>query len=688
QVMPADDSEGVDTDTDITVMFNRPVVPVVPIEQQATLPQPLVLDPPVKGKGEWINTSIYVFRPDERLQAGIKYTAKIAAGLQDPLGAALRQDLTWSFSTMTPQLSAKEPSDNATDVWLDRSLQLVFSQPMDHANVESLFSLHQGSPDGPQVQGTFVWVTSTVMGGGMPMGMNNSVMAAPLPGGGKRTLLGETMIFSPTNLLERETTYFARLAAGAQGASGGLPMPADSVWSFTTVKRLSVIRTDPANGDAAAPYASMEIFFSAPVDEKTLHYVTTSAEISPTQVYSYYSDYDNRYVYGFGPGPSGDYQVTVGAQVADRWGQQLGADQVINFRTRALEPEQWFDVPGNFGVYGNYTDTVIYVRYRNVSQLNFDLYQVSQNEFASLIGPDSYSRWEIPVPVGSPPVRSWSVPVNKPLNTAGLIRVPVESDTGGVLPTGIYLIRVTSPEQSRNDYGGTTRHLMVVADSNITLKSADKEGLAWVTHLQSGQETPNVPIRIYDPRFNQLASGTTDQAGLFKYDLAASLGSNTSFIAVIGDYGGPFGLAVSDWNNGIGPWDFGVYANYYADVYNAYLYTDKPIYRPGQTVHIKGIIRVEDNARYAIDPNLKLIDVLIYDSQNKQVYTGTQQLNDYGTFNFDFALDSEAALGGYSIRAQIPVKRAGQDMPTIQYYNGAFVVAEYRRPEFQVNVTA
>ena len=134
-------------------------------------------------------------------------------------------------------------------------------------------------------------------------------------------------------------------------------------------------------------------------------------------------------------------------------------------------------------------------------------------------------------------------------------------------------------------------------------------------------------------------------------------------MAVLGDYGGPFGVAVSDWNNGIAPWDFGVYANYYANVYNAYLYTDKPIYRPGQTVHIKGIVRTEDDARYAIDPNLKTIDVLIYDAQGKQVYTGTQPLNDYGTFNFDFALDGEAALGGYSIQAQIPVRYPGQEVP-------------------------
>ena len=35
QVMPADGAEGVDPDADITVMFNRPVVPLVPIAEQA-----------------------------------------------------------------------------------------------------------------------------------------------------------------------------------------------------------------------------------------------------------------------------------------------------------------------------------------------------------------------------------------------------------------------------------------------------------------------------------------------------------------------------------------------------------------------------------------------------------------------------------------------------------------------------
>jgi uncharacterized protein YfaS (alpha-2-macroglobulin family) len=132
------------------------------------------------------------------------------------------------------------------------------------------------------------------------------------------------------------------------------------------------------------------------------------------------------------------------------------------------------------------------------------------------------------------------------------------------------------------------------------LKAADRKRSRG-PRSQSGLEVPGAAIALYDPDFNQFASGATDGSGLFKHQRPDTLDPNLATMAVVGDYGGTFGLAVSDWNAGIAPWDFGVFANYYASVYNAYLYTDKPIYRPGQTVHIKGIVRVEDDARYAID---------------------------------------------------------------------------------------
>ena len=289
--------------------------------------------------------------------------------------------------------------------------------------------------------------------------------------------------------------------------------------------------------------------------------------------------------------------------------------------------------------------------------------------------------------VNSAPVRTWSVPVDKPLNQAGLIRVPIASEGGGALTTGIYLIRVTSPEQSERDFGGNTRHLIVVANTNLTYKKAERESLVWATDLQSGREIPAGSVTLYNDQFQSIASGLTDGSGLYRAQFPDDVDPFRSTSAVFGQPGGSFGVALSDWNQGIGPWDFSINSAFFFEPHSVYIYTEKPLYRPGQPVHFKGIVRLDNDARYAIDPNLKQVDVLVYDPLGTQVYTATLPLTDYGSFNADFTLDQAAALGGYSIQAQIPGKTPDTTEPQIRTYYGTFLVSEYRRPEFQVTVT-
>ncbi|MEJ2748571.1 MAG: Ig-like domain-containing protein, partial [Anaerolineae bacterium] len=112
QVIPDDGVNGVQTDGAVTVLFNRPVVPLVSSGQQADLPQPLTLDPDVPGKGEWVSTSIYRFVPDEGFAGATTYTATVTAGLEDIVGGVLAADYTWQFTTLQPSVVSIEP-DNA-----------------------------------------------------------------------------------------------------------------------------------------------------------------------------------------------------------------------------------------------------------------------------------------------------------------------------------------------------------------------------------------------------------------------------------------------------------------------------------------------------------------------------------------------------------------------------------------------
>jgi len=138
QVLPAPDTQGVEAKAAITVMFNRPVVPLgLSTDTSLALPNPLQLDPPVQGKGEWLNTSIFVFRPATAFAGGITYKATVKSGLTSTAGSLLEKDYTWSFSTLPPSVLNVSPDYGVLDVPLDSTVIVNFNQPMEHASTES-----------------------------------------------------------------------------------------------------------------------------------------------------------------------------------------------------------------------------------------------------------------------------------------------------------------------------------------------------------------------------------------------------------------------------------------------------------------------------------------------------------------------------------------------------------------------
>ena len=106
QVFPIDNSEDVDGKTHLTVIFNHPVVPLKIKEEQTNLPQPLKFLPEVAGQGEWVNSSVYVFQPEQPLLSGTNYKVEVGAGLKDTTGNTLGKSYSWKFSTRAPVIGS------------------------------------------------------------------------------------------------------------------------------------------------------------------------------------------------------------------------------------------------------------------------------------------------------------------------------------------------------------------------------------------------------------------------------------------------------------------------------------------------------------------------------------------------------------------------------------------------------
>ena len=76
---------------------------------------------PIEGEGEWLNTSIYTWRPSGWACCLRPTTGRpIPAGLEDTTGGVLAEDYTWSFTTQLPRVTEIYPQDGFRLPWADR----------------------------------------------------------------------------------------------------------------------------------------------------------------------------------------------------------------------------------------------------------------------------------------------------------------------------------------------------------------------------------------------------------------------------------------------------------------------------------------------------------------------------------------------------------------------------------------
>ncbi len=643
QVIPEPNARDVAPDSAVTVMFNRPVVPLQLVSAPtADMPVPVVFDPPVEGSGEWVNTSIYVFRPKEGFIPGQTYTARVPAGLSDTTGGVLEEDFVWTFSIENPYVLFVDPATASTQVARNRPITVTFSMPMDRASAQAAFSLKPLDQE-TAVSGRFSWSE------------NDTVMT-----------------FTPDRMLDYDTIYIIRIGQSARSRAGNAPLKADYQYSFQTVPRPRITRTHPPDGDRNAnPGTDFLIYFASPMDLSTLMPNITIVP-TPTRVYSYWNEWENTFVVSFGPDPSTSYEVRLGGKMADPYGTTIGEDRIVRFTTRALDPAVYLQVPGNIGLYNAYTSTYVYISHLNVTQVDLALHRLTWDEFRRLTTGDWWNVWDSFSPSDENLVRRWTVPVEAPLNDARYKRIYLSEDEGP-LPPGLYFLQASAPEIRQR--WGASRHILVVSRTHLTLKLAQREALVWATDLATGKPIAGLNVTVQGP--DVTVSGRTDRDGVFRAGFPPVEDLWKPFLAFAGTPGSDdFAVVHSDWYSGIGPWDFGLGSEFYFWPYRIHVYTDRPIYRPGQPVYFRGVLRADDDARYTQASGE--VSVTVRNDQGEKIYETTLPLSEFGTFHGEFTLAKEAGLGYYYIEVKYGKQTNGV----------GFQVAAYRRPEFQVTVTS
>ncbi len=663
QVFPDNRARSIATDAVITVIFNRPVVPLVVAEEQSKLPQPLQITPETSGKGEWVNTSVYAFKPDQALKGATTYTISVTAGLEDATGeTSLVHDYSWSFITTAPGIDSfslstgqVDPKSNPEDILPDVYFTIRFLQPMDQSSVEEALSLVSQTEQ--QMQFDTKWnETST------------------------------TIIFTPTQQLALDTEFALDLRTSAQAESGGA-LPEGLHWQFKTIPQPAVLFTLPDDNAGQGEFSrNYMIKFASPMRIDTVKERIIITPAPKEEIEWWYNEWDWS-MSGYFLEPSTSYEIRFLAGMEDIYGNATQTEKVVRFTTKMRRPFSSLAMPHEvpiFRAYGPIESQQFYATWINEESVSFTLASITPSQMVSFLsGEISAYRYH---PGSQTVIQEWTVRSDGKLNERVVKDFQISGASGKRLPPGFYFLGMDSPGTVHNENLFGDYRLIVVSSANLTLKSSPTDGLVWLTDIETGKPIQDVNLTIYDRSFQAIGSGITGSDGSLHLDLPAPENSYDPIFAIADDGGDPsdaqvFGFASSDWGSGVSMYDLGIWSDYYvqANQPSIYLYTERPLYRPGQPVYFKGILRLDDDLEYRL-PEIERVSLRI-NSFKDTVYDEELDLSEFGSFSGKFLLDPEAALGYYTIEVSLP----GSDQVIGSL---TFNVAEYRKPEFQVNVSA
>lgn len=629
--------EGTEVDplSAVVVAFNQPVVALG--DETANLPVALTLEPATNGSGEWLNTSTYVFYPEPALVGGTNYVARINPDLVSVAGSRLEEpsSIPWQFSTTRPSFLQLSTATEQP-LPLDEVFQLTFNQPMDRSKTEAAFSLTDAN--GKVVEGKFEWLEKDTV-----------------------------MKFQPLALLKRDLGYTLRLTEKATGLSGAaIENPqVIQLWSTGALEMAQSRPGEAGQLELYGRYGSVYIGFTAPLDVD--QDIEAMLNVEPPIEDMNLQVVDNALmIYGVFQ-YNMTYTLTLRGQMKDRWGGTLRDDQQLIFWTTSAQPNTLIPMTVMNGpiLFMTPWETTFPAQTINVNRLDVFRYNMKLEDLIQFRYADAIPSF--------PEADRWQQALPQAIDQTQVVDLKISRDGLQLLP-GVYGMQV------RDGLSDPTYFCMVISRVHLILKSSPNELFVWAVNLETQAPLSGATLSIYDEFGANLGTVVTDGEGLAVFPLRQH-DQNRAVIVTTGAPGEPlFGFASTKMNYGVEPWRFGMNALSSEFANQVYLYTDRPIYRPGQMVAWRGALHRRDNGRYYLDAERDAVQVALYgpfdeNYQRPLLFEETLPLSGFGTFDSVFELPPDAQVGAYTIE----VEDVGQVY---------FQVANYRKPEVEVSVTA
>ncbi|HSK62328.1 MAG TPA: alpha-2-macroglobulin family protein [Pyrinomonadaceae bacterium] len=307
---------------------------------------------------------------------------------------------------------------------------------------------------------------------------------------------------------------------------------------------------------------------------------------------------------------------------------------------------------------------------RNVGHVDFALFKIDMTRdirYNRLSDDDEgdmdHEAWIQKIPLaGRQPLKSWSKTIdNSGSHQQHSSQVRIE----GQLPVGAYVLTAKSGSVA-------ARELILVSDATLVVKSSVQQALVFFTDALTGAPIPNAHIALWESypeggkwRWRRLRQ-TTNADGLSHFTLRSNSTSNNLFVTALSNDRQAFATNYS-------------FAHRPADGWRVYAFTDRPAYRPKETMQWKFIARQLNNGVYS-NPANQVFHYQINDPRGTKVTEGKATLNAFGSAWGSLELGDQLPLGEYQIQFFTAARQ--------QHIGSAklFRLEEYKLPEFKVAV--
>jgi len=705
----------------VTARFSDPMVP---LGDPRAARDPFDIDCAEKGGGRWIDSRNWAYDFARDLPAGVRCTFKLRADLKTLNGKVIGGTRSFTFSTGGPTVMSSTPSQGDESIEEDQAFVLVLdAEPTEASVLAHAWFRIAGVPERVGVR--------------VVTGDSREAILKTFWHG---ALNGPVLVVQSRQRFPNDAKVSLVWGKGISAATG-VATERDQVLDFTTRKAFTAQFYCPRENAKAdcIPLSSMSVSFSAPVkwayasqisllgpDQRRWAAESKSDEPKSPDLFVSRVEFKGPFA------ESATFRVELPSDLHDDAGRTLvnAGEYPLTVKTAPLPPLAKFS--SRFGIIESKAEPVLPVTVRNLeAELQGDIGTVTGNltripperfdevmpwlrkvnrarRIASVFSPDkpphNPTPGAQPTAVPALSVKPFTLPKPNGAKAFEVVGIPLGAP-------GLYVVELSSPRlgaallgKDRPMYVPTAA---LVTNLSVHFKWGHESSLVWVTTLEKAEPVSGAHVTIQNCQGAVVWTGETDAQGIARvanlpaqdalprcdaaYDPAEeterddyddsgqtrSLNALDEGLLITAQTTDDLSFVHSGWNRGIEPWRFQLPSESYQGPTLVHTIFDRPLFRAGETVHMKHILRQRSLDGFSFAPDADRPTALsIQHLGSNEKYDLPLEWDAAGSAEDTWQIPKEAKLGTY----QLTFSRQSAQPWRTQWTSGSFRVEEFRVP--------